>query len=1141
MTPDGAIPDWLNPVPFGVVGHGQLPGDPQQWDVMSEDQLQQMRLQLLESILSSVVQAVRGIFFPGPFGAALDQLIEWASLLLFGGDLLDAINGEYEGDNPVLQAIELILTPVRWIWQFFGYVLTEFLKPVFLFLQELWNQFVVDWNGIDWTTPLTAIHSAWMLFVDNVLNFFPWLINKIEEASGLSDIPNFLATDVLREVWATFNTDWAAINFTSISALWDALRAVLNLIRGTVHWLAVVFRNLTGIDLENLLESLGVTALAAAFTAWANTLIGINWLGNPVAGLMTAIGAFITLFQDIGNWFLALIDSWLGWSTATVHDMFSSFQSFVESLVRYFFGDSALASFTSVIDNLAGGANATLTEAIEAVSGVLEFVSKAFQPLIDTLFNGDIAGDVIKEVVEFFNGVINASGSIAAGIPSFANGVLEFVSKVFQPMIDSFFNGDTVGNVIKEVVEFFNGVINTFGSVAAGIPSFTFITDAIIDAVEEVGGWVFGIINTLTGGLFGSILDGLAGLAALVANIPLIGPIISALVPPDWRNSIGLPASSLADLKSAAAENLTTSSVLYSNNLYGPIPVDILPVTGAGDVADYKPNLVSDPSFRSAAAVQAGEGWSWDSTTSRTVGDGGSAKLAGDGGVKQMFSNRVAVSPGQELEVSVYTKWEKPSAARPTISVGLRAYNGDTILFTNSFASQSNVVSNSGWVQLKGTYAIPTNTAMTHVRLSLSVLNAPTGTSVWFDEAALRRISLIQPSLVGGVGQTSDTLADDIENTVGSDQFDELLRAISRKTGYTLDDVRDTVEDFLDGNSDISGDQIAAGNIAAEFINDLGLTWDSIYRGVKDSAPPTAGDLDTAFSALASWRTVIASAGGLSSGADAAATTAVKRVDGLEKNYADLKSYVGLMADDIRKVTIAAGISPTTPPTPPGDTPINFISVNDNFDRAAIGSGWSVTYRSNVSSALVIPDGTNAFFQVPEFYNTHNTFSAVYQGGNSRTEYQRVYCTLGSAPGRPGLGSIGYNDLLGRVAGPNQCIVARFYGDTARTVRLFWRAGGLEADPFNPSNQFGTFTMPSDLTSGSVLEFYVGNKSVNDQTKCFVKVGTWTSGVATMNATALASMGRAWGFGGGNGLSVPFPLSASQYAGKVNFWGAQDQ
>ncbi len=76
---DTTTPDWLNPVPFGDVGHGELPGTPQQRDVLSEDQARQMREQLLESILSSVVQAMRGLFVPGPFGAAFDQLSEWAT------------------------------------------------------------------------------------------------------------------------------------------------------------------------------------------------------------------------------------------------------------------------------------------------------------------------------------------------------------------------------------------------------------------------------------------------------------------------------------------------------------------------------------------------------------------------------------------------------------------------------------------------------------------------------------------------------------------------------------------------------------------------------------------------------------------------------------------------------------------------------------------------------------------------------------------------------------------------------------------------------------------------------------------------------------------------------------------------------
>ena len=148
---------------------------------------------------------------------------------------------------------------------------------------------------------------------------------------------------------------------------------------------------------------------------------------------------------------------------------------------------------------------------------------------------------------------------------------------------------------------------------------------------------------------------------------------------------------------------------------------------------------------------------------------------------------------------------------------------------------------------------------------------------------------------------------------------------------------------------------------------------------------------------------------------------------------------------------------------------------------------------------------------------------------------------LGTAPSRPAVGSIGYNDVVGRVAAPTRCIVARFYADVGRTVRLFFRNGALEPDPFNPSNQFGVFNMPSDVTAGSILEFFIGDKAGSDQTKCWVRVGSWISAKATISATALSGMGRGWGFGGGNGLSFPAPLAVSQSSGRVNFWGAQDQ
>lgn len=1041
-------PLWAGNVPSYSGVRGPLPNP--QWDEVSQNTLDDLRLRLRESIAESIVMAIKGFVIPGPLGAALDQLAAWAGDILNVQNLLDAFNGVYEGDNLALLAIEALFTPIRelvsalgdpiiewitWLWNLFSGITpnpaptglgADLLVPIFTFIHDAWNNFT------------TATGN----FMEDVFGFLNWLWRRFANIPGDNPVPTGPGFDLLVPI------------FSFLDDVWDA------------------FTTATGNFLGDLFDF-------------------FNWLWRRFANIpgdnTPPTGPGFDLLVPI---FSFLDDVWDYFTTATGNVLGNLFQ-FLNWLWRRF-------------------ANLPITE-IPTGPGF----------------------DLLVPIFSFLDDIWDAFGE---GL----QGVFTFVMNVFSPMVE--FSGTVVGNIIKEVVQFFNGVINTFGSIAAGIPSFTSLTDAILGVIEEVGTWVWSTINTLTGGFFQTVASAISGLAAFASQLPLIGPLIQALTPPDWRNSVGSAAASLADLKSATAERLSTSSVLYADNLYGQIPADLLPPTGSGDVADYKPNLIADPSFKSAATVQEGDGWTWDSTTSRTYASGGSAKVTGNGGVKQMFSNRVAVSPGQELEVSIYAKWTKPSAARPTISVGLRAYNGETVIFTQAVSSQSNVVSDSNWVQLKGNYAIPATTPITHVRLLLSVLNAPSGTSVWFDDASLRRVSLINPSLVEGVGTTSTTLADDIENTVGSDQFDTLLRAISKKTGYTIEDVRATVEDFLDGDSEISGDQIKAGDIASEFISELGSTWDSIYTGVNNSPPPKAKDLTSAFEALAGWRSVITSSGGLYSTAQSTADGAVKRVDALEKSNVDLRTYIGLMAEDIRKICVALSISPTTPATPPGATVPNFTAVNDNFDRAVIGTAWSVNYRVSVASSLIIPDGTNAFFQVPEYYDTLNTFSAIYNV-NSSTEYQRVYCTLGSAPGRPALGSMGYNDLLGRVVSPTRCIVARFYNDPARTVRLFWRAGSLEPNPYEPptANQFGVFNMPSDLTSGSVLEFYVGSKSVSDQTKCFVKVGTWTSPVATMNATQLLTMGKGWGFGGGNGLSFPAPLSLSQYAGKVNFWGAQDQ
>ncbi len=166
-------PNWLNPVPAGDVGHGQLPGDPQQWGVLSEDQLQQMRKQLLESVVASVVQAVRGLFVPGPFGSAIEQLEQWAS--------------------GVQQQIAENLAEAQQNWQQFTEELGNFLQI------EEWEQF--------WQSFITGDFAAIQQQINENLAEAQQNWQQFTEELG-----NFLQVEEWEQFWQSFITgDFAAI------------------------------------------------------------------------------------------------------------------------------------------------------------------------------------------------------------------------------------------------------------------------------------------------------------------------------------------------------------------------------------------------------------------------------------------------------------------------------------------------------------------------------------------------------------------------------------------------------------------------------------------------------------------------------------------------------------------------------------------------------------------------------------------------------------------------------------------------------------------------------------------------------------------------------------------------------------------
>lgn len=347
--------------------------------------------------VAHVLSNLTGITAPGWF--ALDQLTAlWGRFTTSW----NAINW----GNP-LTAIHqawMAVVDLGWdLWDWFATVianLTGISIPSFLntaALRATWTTFFTGWGAINWGNPLTAIHQGWMLIVDLAAGLWAWFKSVLTNLTGIT-LPSFLNGDQWKQLWQDFTDAWAAITWNTLGALWDALSAVVTLIRSAVHWAVGVLRNLTGIDLEVIAQSFNLDGLAAAFTTWADTLLGINW-ANPIAGLMTAIGAFFQLFRDVGTWLLGLLEDWLGWSVAAVGGMFSSVQNFIFRITEYVWGETGLGGLINVIEKLAGFAGATI---VQAITGAYAEAARLVN-LIGSFLN-------LGGLVDFVEGILGEDG-----------------------------------------------------------------------------------------------------------------------------------------------------------------------------------------------------------------------------------------------------------------------------------------------------------------------------------------------------------------------------------------------------------------------------------------------------------------------------------------------------------------------------------------------------------------------------------------------------------------------------------------------------------------------------------------------------------------------------------------------------------
>jgi hypothetical protein len=723
------------------------------------------------------------------------------------------------------------------------------------------------------------------------------------------------------------------------------------------------------------------------------------------------------------------------------------------------------------------------------------------------------ARTILKSLLDGLAGITNFDAWVS---------VLKAVINTFKTLFDSL--GSKVWTVLSEIVTHFSGLFTNAGDVIAWL---TAIPANLLSVIEAI-----------TGGAVATLQEGITKLTEFTQSLPNLGSLISGLMGSKVNPATGTNTT-LPDLIWWGSQLLLSTSIIPSFNLFGTIPADLLALIGVGNIGDVTPNLVTDSGFSATTTLQAGFGWTWDGTTNSTGSTGGSARVACDGGVKYLFSNLIPVATGQQITVSAKAKYTKGSAATATIVCGVRTYNGDTLVTTQLVQSASAAAGTTtsvgltgadaaGFRLITGTYEVPAN--ITQVRLVLGVTVGTTGTVVWFDQASLTKTSKLDQGLV-------KDLTGSLTNLLPKGTFEGLLNTVTGLTGATVDQVKDVIDGKYTPGDTISGTWIKAGDISSAFITELQKTWTEGKQAIDGGDIPATGTYGDLATALKGWGANIVALQTLTSAAVGSINTAVSTANSLKTRTTSLETK---MAAVEAKLSIPV-VPPVTPPI--------IVSAYDDFERASLGSNWTVSYSISDGSVLGITtadpkfgiQGGDAKFSIPGGgVNTQSKVAAIWAGtGNTSSEYQKIYTTLGTKAGIPAAGTQGFNDLIGRAKLATTCLICRFFPDGR--VQFLYRYGSWTEVPIGTTQTFAT-----GPTTGTGLEFYCGDKMglvspTQDQTKLIAKIGTSTKSV-NVPADILAAMGKGWGFGMGNGLSaLIFGVGQAQGSGTINYWGGQDQ
>lgn len=371
--------------------------------------------------------------------------------------------------------------------------------------------------------------------------------------------------------------------------------------------------------------------------------------------------------------------------------------------------------------------------------------------------------------------LITAIGDLFDGI----GGLLPSINELFSVLGITAAGLGPLGLVLKPIIDLFSGIdLARFGN------AIEFITDAIDPWIVQLTA----IINFL------NEVIRVLGAGGNVLNSPLPELTIPFRNLMQFLGNVRLGIESFNPI--AAAQQFISRLM---------IP--------AGSISNVQPNLQLDPGFDDSESLgDEGPAWTreypdplitdpdfvWD-LIGHTAD--GSATVRATGTEHGLQGSVVPVEPGQTFDLAAWVTWTGVTATGSPFALQVMTDTG-TITDIAAIASPG---ASGGWAQIAGSYTVPSGVET--IRIRLCVKASATVGQVWFDDATIRRTSLMQKGFISG-------LVDDLTEIFGN--FAAMIDGILG-TGYTFGQVVTFI------SSGLSTAATVADNLGA-MLTDLGLS-----------------------------------------------------------------------------------------------------------------------------------------------------------------------------------------------------------------------------------------------------------------------------------------------------------------------------